>query len=79
MLVPQNRIVKGAGREYLNVMRCLACYGNMDGNLAILLSFSHFDILGFLVCADRVGRLWAWGGHANLYNGLPLSLNAKPQ
>jgi hypothetical protein len=43
-------------------------------HLPVPISMSGMQIEG-----SRMGHLWVWKGHANLYNGPPLSLTAKPQ
>jgi len=79
MLVPQNRTVKAANREYLNVLRILANCEIMDVDKTMLLlarpSRARHDIP--TPQGEQLSRLERT--HANLYNGLPLSLNAKPQ
>jgi hypothetical protein len=48
MLVPQNRTVKGANREYLNVLRILANCEIMDEDKTMLLLSRPFGARGIL-------------------------------
>jgi hypothetical protein len=79
MLVPQNRIVKEVDREYLNILSCLAIC-----EIKVFLKRYICHIPFFAICQEAfkvsIFRTFCPGlGHANLYNGLPLSLTAKPQ
>jgi hypothetical protein len=79
ILEPQNRIVKAVNREYLNILSCLAiCEIKVWAKRCIC------HQMPVLSAADDVRRVKHTiipleVGHANLYNGIPLSLNAKPQ
>jgi hypothetical protein len=79
MLVPQNRIVKEVDREYLNILSCLAICEIKDLAKRCICQQPLFRPCSNPFSKGRHAGICLGRGHANLYNGAPLSLTAKPQ